>query len=884
MGVSLTEALKCLQDGAMLIAATSPLAADWKRRAIPHSSHVIATPAVFTWHHWLLTVASSCPDIPPPLTAHQEMELWEQVIRHDLGRHKPPQEKVTSVRGLARHAANAWMLMQEYRMNVQALRSGGEEAEALVRWIHAMQLAMEGLTGRFLAAEISQYLLVQFCTQDSGVILPERMILDGFESLTPMQYQLLDALQQNNCEILHVHGNGQAVTATLTPCSDESGEPRHVAERIKALLNQHEGMRIAVLTTESDCGVASFRRILDDVLIPDACLDPVREIQAVAIAGDTLSDCPMVGQALHLLSLAGKQSMTFDDFSPLLFAPWLTGFRDERMARAALDAKFREQNRRRISLKGLLRSAGIRALPSLLSVIQALDGWNTSHQSAADWVKAVHGLLLLAGFVRTGLEHEQPHSNLEIRQMNAFRDVLTSLVALDAVAPPLAWQTFLSRLYASCAETRFNLAPVYPNVMVMPITQAPGLQFEHVFVMGMDEEAFPPPVRPYPLLPVHLQQKQGIPMSSGARVFESACWLWEQVLQIAPAIECSYAQQKDEREMLPSSFVAGLPEKGTEQITLLPQPLALEEFEDAPDIPLLADEVVHGGVSIIKNQSACPFRAFARNRLNIKALGETTPGIEASDKGSLIHLALEFIWGKLGSQAALLHLTESKRADLLDEAIEYAWKESRIFRDSYIQIIEKKRMRQVLNAWLDVEVTRPAFEVREHEKVYTLALPETADHPCSIRIKVDRVDKDAEGRRLLIDYKTGKKQSVAKWLGERMEEPQLPLYALAAGISAGDAVTFATIRSGDEMGFEGLAGEDTGIDGVEVCDGKYKRPGDWQQVLDDWRVNINALAREFVEGRSVVAPRDSKACAYCGLEAVCRIEETGFEADIEDET
>jgi len=91
------------------------------------------------------------------------------------------------------------------------------------------------------------------------------------------------------------------------------------------------------------------------------------------------------------------------------------------------------------------------------------------------------------------------------------------------------------------------------------------------------------------------------------------------------------------------------------------------------------------------------------------------------------------------------------------------------------------------------------------------------------------------------------------------------------------------LLSGDEMGFEGLAGDDTGIAGITVCDGKRNRPKDWQQVLDDWRVHINALAQEFVEGRSTVTPRNPKACAYCGLEALCRIEETGFETDIEDE-
>jgi len=648
------------------------------------------------------------------------------------------------------------------------------------------------------------------------------------------------------------------------------------------LLEQDADMRIAVLTGGGGESPATFQRILDAVLIPDIYADPARETRAVTTAGDVLSGCPMVQQVLHVLSLAGQSSMLFDDFAPMLFTPWLAGFQVERMARAALDAKFRGQNRRHISIKGLLKSADIQALPSLLSVIQALDDWKTRSQSAKEWVKAVHALLLTAGFVRTGLEHEQPYSNLEIRQMNVFRDVLTSMVALDAVAASLTWSDFLLRLRTACAEARINLVPVYANVVVMPREQAAGLQFEHVFIMGMDEESFPPSVRPQPLLPVHLQRKYGIPMSGGAQVFASSCWQWKQWTLMAANMECSYAQQRDEREVFPSSFVGGLVENNMISCSQLATPPELEYFEDAPDVPILTDENVHGGVAIIKHQSACPFRAFVRHRLRVRELGATEPGIKAAEKGSLIHLALEFIWGTLVSQAALLQLSEHERMSLIDAGVEHAWRESRMFRDANMQRIETERMRQVLTAWLDIEVARPPFHVCERELHTTLSLPEGEMPSCSIDMQVDRIDEDDAGHRILIDYKTGRKQAVPKWMGERMEEPQLPMYALAAGISSDDAVTFATVRSGDEMGFEGLAGEDTGIGGIVTCDGKRSRPADWQQVLNDWRTHINALAQEFVGGNCKVAPRNPQACEYCGLEAVCRIEETGFSAADED--
>jgi len=188
----------------------------------------------------------------------------------------------------------------------------------------------------------------------------------------------------------------------------------------------------------------------------------------------------------------------------------------------------------------------------------------------------------------------------------------------------------------------------------------------------------------------------------------------------------------------------------------------------------------------------------------------------------------------------------------------------------------------VLLGWFALELERPDFRVVAIEQEYLLHLPEVSDQQFTVKIKADRMDVDATGRKILIDYKTGAKQSTRKWLvgiddGEsqhegRIEEPQLPQYALAAGLGEDDAVAFARVRRGD-MSFEGLCGDDIAIKGIVPCDGKRNAPDDWLDVLADWKTYVNVLATEFVEGRCDVSPRDDHACDYCGFEAICRVEE-----------
>lgn len=873
--VNESEVVECLNHGALLLSASSQLAADWKRRLVSTSvAQVCETPSVFSWQQWLLSLGNQTASMPVAFNKLQEKQLWQRIIRLDM-----PELTAASVRGLTRQASAAYTLMLQYDIEVCELRHASEESEALANWISALhkQLKDAEYAGRMLQADVDVALLSRF----DQLVLPQVVMLDGFHEFTPFQEQFIRQMTAAGCDVLQLEPCQSEPRITLTSCADERVECSLIASRCKGILDQNPQARIAILTSELGADYSRLESSLDAVLMPETAFSPLCSQQAVTMPGHVLADLPMIQQLLHMLGLAGLPSMNFDDFSMLLFSPWLKGFEEERLLRAELDATFRRQNRHRLSFRGMLQSSFLQTTPQLLDVIKLLYETKQGSQSAGCWVNNVHELLKATGFV-SSREDDTGRSDLEIRQMNTFREVLVSLVAADAVCGKLSWAEFLAMLRSACAENRLILPARFPNVVLMSLAQVSGLKFDHVLVSGLNEESFPPAAKPNPLLPAALQQEKRIPMSSGALAFAHSEQLWQQLLQAAPEIEISYAKQSNEKEMLPSPFSAGLAEQSAAKPAILTQRLQLESFKDAPDVGLQADETVSGGTAIIKNQSACPFRAFARHRLNISRLEETSPGIEPAAKGSLIHVALEYIWKQLQTQAALSALADDEMMSLIDSAINYAWAESRMVSESRTQDVEQKRMRRVLAEWLVLEAQRPDFRVLDIEKEYLLQLPEEAARQFSVKIKVDRMDLDQAGRHILIDYKTGLKQNLSKWLDERMEEPQLPLYSLAAKLGANDAVAFARVRSG-EMGFEGLCGEDIGIRGIVACDGKYKAPEDWQQVLEDWKVHINALATEFVDGRCDVSPRDARACDYCGLDAVCRIHETGCYIEAEEE-
>jgi RecB family exonuclease len=143
-----------------------------------------------------------------------------------------------------------------------------------------------------------------------------------------------------------------------------------------------------------------------------------------------------------------------------------------------------------------------------------------------------------------------------------------------------------------------------------------------------------------------------------------------------------------------------------------------------------------------------------------------------------------------------------------------------------------------------------------------------------LRMRVDRLDTVAEGRKLLIDYKTGK-VSPRSWEGERPEDPQLPLYASFGELGDICGLLFAQIRAG-EIEVKGRAEDAVAAvhPGLSPQQDLVKKPLT-AEMRSQWRTELEKLAEGFLRGETTVDPKHpAKTCQMCDLSSLCRKAET----------
>lgn len=484
-----------------------------------------------------------------------------------------------------------------------------------------------------------------------------------------------------------------------------------------------------------------------------------------------------------------------------------------------------------------------------------------------------------------GWPGHRPLSSAEFQAARSWQQAVESTASLGFDGRRIDFRNYLSALARALDETLFAPESRQAPILIAGPAESAGLTADAVWFLGADENSWPASGPLHPLLPAEVQREAKMPHASPQLDCDLAQVITLRLLASAPEVHFSFARQADDAEARPSRLAARaagapqpLPPAFVDPPRALPQ---TEAFEDFSRVPFPGGRA-EGGSSVLTAQSQCPFKAFATARLDARGWSPAEAALTAAQRGQLMHAVLHSLWD--GPPYGIRTLADlEKKQDLRPFVEDHV---GRVFAAElpiglrerlsprYLEL-EEERLTRLLTEWLTYEVARIPFEVAGTEVDNTIKLGEL-----TLRVRIDRIDRLSDSTLLVIDYKSGN-VTPRSWELPRPDDVQLPLYAgfaLDPGCAVeGEAggLVFATLRAG-KCAFAGHVGaaKTTLFPFLSGTSSLVKRPMTAEQLID-WREYIEKLAREFVDGKAEVDPREEpKTCEYCGLEALCRIQES----------
>jgi probable DNA repair protein len=785
--------------------------------------------------------------LPLLLTGAQAQALWETAIRASRWG-----EGLLAVPQAAADCVRAWELAQAWRIGgALAAFPGNDDAKAFAEWSRelARRCERDGNTDGARLADVVAPLL-----QESALRKPKLLVAYAFDLVTPQQRDFFDACAKQGIEVASCAGEKRKSKAGVRVFPSAREELDAAAQWARARF-EAGAARIGVVVPELGQRRKEVVRVFSRTLHPGHNL-PDAERRALPFnvsLGAPLSDYPLVRAALSLLELAAGE-VSFEQASRLLRSPFIAGASSEMAKRALLDAELRSIAPAKLGLGklvGLIKDAPV--LRQRMEALFAVPKPGTA--SPHDWGRHFTGLLRAAGF-----PGERSLDSDEFQAQAKFNETLAEFARLERVAARMSNREAIGNLRRLCADTLFQPESPDAPIQVLGVLESAGLAFDALWVSGLTDEAWPMRARPNPFLPPALQKKAGIPEASPEATLERCQRITDNWFKAADEVVVSYPAHEEDRVLLASPLISGVPgfsaTPETMRVALHRDSIfAARRTESVVDgqAPALATQMPKGGTRILADQSACPFRAFARHRLNAQALEEPVEGLDAAARGRLLHILMKQLWTELKGSEGL----KGDVAPAIEKAARAAVEEAGL--EEPMAGLERRRLGKLAREWLDVERERAPFEVvaMEHKRELAVA-------GLKLNGRIDRLDRLESGGHAVIDYKTGH-PSPHQWMSERPEDPQLPLYALNAAEPV-SAVAFAKLKTGG-MRYMGFSQSKDAIP-------KVKRAEDWAALLAGWTKELAVLGSGFAAGDARVDPKKLlSTCRTCDLQPLCRVYE-----------
>lgn len=847
---------------------------------------------------WLLSGTTPHPALSRrELSPTQERLLWERIIRERLGDHAT---LLFDLAALAQTAQEAHQLQSVWSVNVA---HGGlaEEHLQLQCW-RADFIAWCERHGWATRHELDRATAQALNGPMAGLPWPRQVVLAGFNRLNPVEQTLMARLPTTGTQVLTLMNTCAPAPPDVRRYPDADAECLAAAGWAQTWLARHPDARLAIVVPDLAQRRQRLLNSLEDVLAPWLAHPSQAETQRPfnISLGRPVIDHGLAGGALALLdTLTPPFWLDQKTLSPVLLHPCWCGPATA-LWRAQVEAQIRRKLPAQLSWTKLARflqnqeaseAPERQTLRQHVQALASLVDHLPDRQTPSEWAAWIRLALQQAGWLAG-----YPLSSHEYQLQDAFHECIGELATLDAFTGAMGLPEALRRLRQLCRERIFQPQTEGRQPLdLLGLLEASGQRFDAVWVMGMEAGTWPPPIRTNPLLPASAQRQAQAPNASADVQLDFARQVHRQLLQAAPEVVWSWPHVSGAAALRPSPLLAEAGQAVTPAYLSSAGVIRWTDAagEDARDAwaPLMDDhrappvrmgETVRGGTALLKAQAICPAWAYFRYRLGAGLLDEAAEGMDARQRGTLLHMALEHLWRHLQSSEQLRALDVDALSSRVASAVQAAW----AVRDAdpaqetlepRTRALESRRLQRLLYGWLAMERER-----KHRFRVVATELQQQLDWGgLPIQVQIDRIDQLDDGQYLIIDYKTGASVDTRNWLTEHLTEPQLPLYAVWYA-SEGHPVTgiaFAKVLL-KEPGWAGLAEEDMRLPRVTAFDSAHNRkryPPDrfktWADVLTHWQTRLLALAEDIRDGEAAVRCADETLLAYCDVKPLLRLSE-----------
>ena len=384
--------------------------------------------------------------------------------------------------------------------------------------------------------------------------------------------------------------------------------------------------------------------------------------------------------------------------------------------------------------------------------------------------------------------------------------------------------------------------PSRAEVVILPLSQLLGRPFAAVVLPGCDEGNLPASPEPAGLWTRAQRLALGLPSREALQLQVRAAW--DCALQL-PLVDLLWRTSERGDLLAPSTLVQELELAGDtpaasaadprcwRDVTVQPLPAPAPSGRELPLTRLSA--------SAYEDLRKCPYRFFALRLLRLRETDELDSEVGKREFGIWLHAVLRTFHEALAESPTR---DPAQRLAMIDQAAGLAGRQSGLDPAGMVPLLAAwPGVRDGYLLWLgEHEAAGWAFDAAESERRVPLG-------PIELVGTIDRIDRRADGLRLVLDYKTENSQRTKDRIRSPCEDTQIAFYA---ALLEDDELEAAYLNLSEKEGSKAFMQKDI----VALRDA----------LVQGIREDMGRVA----QGASLPALGQGDACTWCAARGLCR--------------